>query len=279
MLGNKIVLVTNLIDTIKFPFRKDKELYRSFYNMMGFYPHNIQYYKQALMHRSLSMRNDDGRPFNNERLEFLGDAILDAVVGVIVYQRFQGKREGFLTNARSKIVQRETLGKVATKMGLNKLIQFNGHMNNHNSYMEGNALEAMVGAIYLDRGYDYCMLFVRKQILGRVLDLEKMAYSDANYKSKLLEWSQKNHIEIEYRLIREELKSSGTSIFESQVVLEGIECATGIGYSKKESQQIASKNTLKAIKEDKGLGKRIFLEKEKRTAMEENPVMEVPDVS
>ena len=120
MLSNKIVFVTNLIDTIKFPFRKDKELYRSFYDMMGFYPHHIQHYKQALMHKSVSIKNEKGRPLNNERLEFLGDAILGAVVGDIVYQRFQGKREGFLTNARSKIVQRETLGKVATKVGFNK---------------------------------------------------------------------------------------------------------------------------------------------------------------
>ena len=88
MLSNKIVFVTNLIDTIKFPFRKDKELYRSFYDMMGFYPHHIQHYKQALMHKSVSIKNEKGRPLNNERLEFLGDAILGAVVGDIVYQRF-----------------------------------------------------------------------------------------------------------------------------------------------------------------------------------------------
>ncbi len=276
MLSNKIVLVTNLIDTIKFPFRKDKELYRSFYNMIGFFPHHIQYYKQALMHKSLLMKSEKGRPLNNERLEFLGDAILSAVVSEIVYQRFQGKREGFLTNARSKIVQRETLGKVAIKVGLDKLIQSNGCFQSHNSYIEGNALEALIGAIYLDRGYDYCMLFVKKQILGHILDLDKVAYREVNFKSKLLEWSQKNHIQLEYRLITETHEENGAPIFLSQVILEGIECATGKGYSKKESQQRASKETLNALKNDRDLEQRVFEMKEQH-AFIDIPEMAVPD--
>lgn len=268
MLSNKIVFVTNLIDTIKFPFRKDKELYRSFYDMMGFYPHHIQHYKQALMHKSVSMKNEKGRPLNNERLEFLGDAILGAVVGDIVYQRFQGKREGFLTNARSKIVQRETLGKVATKVGLSKLIQTNGSFHSHNSYIEGNALEALIGAIYLDRGYDYCMLFVKKQILGHVLNLDKMVQQEANFKSKLLEWSQKNRVQLEYRLVKETHEENGTSIFLSQVILEGIECGKGKGYSKKESHQIASKETLMALRKDPKLEQQILKMKEQHAVME-----------
>ncbi|MBQ2186002.1 MAG: ribonuclease III [Bacteroidaceae bacterium] len=268
MLSNKIVFVTNLIDTIKFPFRKDKELYRSFYDMMGFYPHHIQHYKQALMHKSVSMKNEKGRPLNNERLEFLGDAILGAVVGDIVYQRFQGKREGFLTNARSKIVQRETLGKVATKVGLSKLIQTNGSFHSHNSYIEGNALEALIGAIYLDRGYDYCMLFVKKQILGHVLNLDKMVQQEANFKSKLLEWNQKNRVQLEYRLVKETHEENGTPIFLSQVILEGIECGKGKGYSKKESHQIASKETLMALRKDPKLEQHILKMKEQHAVME-----------
>ena len=99
----------NFIDRIRLPFRKEKELYSSLYKILGFYPRNIQLYKQALLHKSLRRRNEKGRPLNNERLEFLGDAILDAVVGDIVFRHFEGKREGFLTNTRSKLVQRETL--------------------------------------------------------------------------------------------------------------------------------------------------------------------------
>ena len=115
-------MLNNFIDRIKLSFRKDKELYFSLYQILGFYPHNISYYKMALMHKSIMHRNSKGKPVNNERLEFLGDAVLDAVVGDIVYQHFPGKREGFLTNTRSKLVQRDTLNKLAQEMGINQLV-------------------------------------------------------------------------------------------------------------------------------------------------------------
>ena len=111
-------MLSNLIDRIKLPFRKEKELYSSLHAILGFYPHDISYYKLALMHKSVMRRNAKGRPVNNERLEFLGDAILDAIVGDIVYRHFPGKREGFLTNTRSKLVQRETLNRLAKEMGI-----------------------------------------------------------------------------------------------------------------------------------------------------------------
>ena len=129
-------MLNNFIDRIKLSFRKDKELYLSLYEILGFYPHDISYYKMALLHKSIMHRNSKGKPVNNERLEFLGDAVLDAVVGDIVYQHFPGKREGFLTNTRSKLVQRDTLNKLAQEMGINQLILSNGHSSSHNSYME-----------------------------------------------------------------------------------------------------------------------------------------------
>ena len=128
-------MLNNLIDRIRLPFRKEKELYLSIYHILGFFPKNISYYKQALMHKSI-MRREKGKPINNERLEFLGDAILDAVVGDIVYHHFEGKREGFLTNTRSKIVQRETLNKLANELGITKLILSSGNNGSHNSYLE-----------------------------------------------------------------------------------------------------------------------------------------------
>ena len=158
-------MLINIIDRIRLPFRKEKELYSSLYQIMGLYPHNISYYKMALMHKSVMHRNKKGKPVNNERLEFLGDAILDATVGDIVYRHFSGKREGFLTNTRSKLVQRDTLNKLANELGINKLILSSGHTISHNSYMGGNAFEALVGALYLDRGYDACMVFLKERIL------------------------------------------------------------------------------------------------------------------
>ena len=125
--------IKDLIDRVKLPFRKEKELYSSLYEIIGFYPRNISYYKQALLHKSMARRNEKGKPMNNERLEFLGDAVLDAVVGDIVFRHFEGKREGFLTNTRSKIVQRETLGRLAQEMGIINLIKSNGHTSSHNS--------------------------------------------------------------------------------------------------------------------------------------------------
>ena len=158
-------MLSNLIDRMKLPFRKDKELYLSLRKIIGFYPHDISYYKLALMHKSMYKRNAKGKPVNNERLEFLGDAVLDATVGDIVYRHFPGKREGFLTNTRSKLVQRDTLNRLAQEMGINQLILSSGRSQSHNSYMGGNAFEALVGAIYLDRGYDACMEFIIPKLL------------------------------------------------------------------------------------------------------------------
>ena len=194
-------MLNNIIDRIRLPFRKEKELYSSLYDIIGFYPHDISYYKLALMHKSVMRRNAKGKPVNNERLEFLGDAILDAIVGDIVYQHFPGKREGFLTNTRSKLVQRDTLNKLAQEMGINQLILSSGHTSSHNSYMGGNAFEALVGAIYLDQGYNACMRFMNKRILAQMINIDKVAYKEVNFKSKLIEWSQKNKVRLSYEQV------------------------------------------------------------------------------
>lgn len=234
---------------MKLPFRKEKELYSSLYQILGFYPKDIRFYKQALLHKSSSVKSEQGKWINNERLEFLGDAILDAIVGDIVFRRFDGKKEGFLTNARSKIVQRETLNKVAIEIGLHKLIKYSVHSNNsHNSNMCGNAFEALIGAIYLDRGYDCCMQFMQRRILDKYISVDSIAYKEVNFKSKLIEWTQKNKVGISFELLEQGSESDGTPIFSSQVFLQGIQCGIGKGYSKKESQQTAAKETLEMLK-------------------------------
>ena len=219
--------LNEIIDRIKLPFRKEKELFSSLHAILGFYPHNIEYYKQALMHKSIRKRNDKGKPLNNERLEFLGDAILDAAVGYIVYRYYEGKREGFLTNTRSKLVSRETLGKLASEMGLGSLLLSASHSTSHNSYVEGNAFEALVGAIYLDRGYEACLEFFEKQILGKYIDIDKVAFKEVNFKSKLLEWSQKNRVRLEYRMLKQKTDDNGSPVFSFMVLLEGQEGEKG----------------------------------------------------
>ena len=269
--------LNDIIDRIKLPFRKEKELFSSLYGILGFYPRNIEYYKQALMHKSIRKRNDKGKPLNNERLEFLGDAILDAAVGYIVYRHYEGKREGFLTNTRSKLVSRDTLGKLASEMGLGSLLVSASHSTSHNSYVEGNAFEALVGAIYLDRGYEACLEFFEKQILGKYIDIDKVAFKEVNFKSKLLEWSQKNRVRMEFKMLKQKTDDNGSPIFSFQVMLEGVDGEKGSGYSKKEAQQQASKDTLQRLKREPQFIDAIFAAKTERTKMEEMPAMAVPD--
>ena len=299
-------MLSNIIDRIKLPFRKEKELYLALYKILGFFPHNITYYKVALMHKSLGHRATEkelkdlekhnakktkgknkagnkkgkklGRQLNNERLEFLGDAVLDAVVGAVAYQHFPGKPEGFLTNARSKMVQRDTLGRLAQQMGLSRLIMASGRNVSHNSYIGGNAFEALVGAIYLDRGYEACQQFWEKRVMGEFLNVDRVAYTEVNFKSKILEWSQKNRINLEFRLAEQTQDENGSPKFAYTVVLEGIDGYTGEGFSKKESQQHACEMTLKELRTNSKFLDKVFAAKTARTQMEEMPVSVVPDV-
>ena len=262
---------------MRLPFRKEKELYSALYNIFGFYPHRIHYYKLALMHKSVTRRNEKGRPLNNERLEFLGDAILDAIVGDIVYRHFEGKREGFLTSTRSKIVQRDTLNRLANEMGITQLIKSGKHTPSHNSYMGGNAFEALVGAMYLDRGYEACMRFMEKRILAQLINIDKVAYKEINFKSKLIEWCQKNKVRLDFKLLEQTREGKNSPVFKYQVIVEGLEGGTGEGYSKKESQQQASKQTLQMLKRKPQFIDAVFAAKGDRTKMEEEPVLTVPD--
>lgn len=242
-------MLRNQIDKIRLLFRKDKESYLCFYKILGFYPRNIQLYEQALLHKSFTTRTDKGRPLNNERLEFLGDAILDAIVGDIVYQRFEGKREGFLTNTRSKIVQRETLNKLAVEIGLDKLIKYSSRSSSHNSYMYGNAFEAFIGAIYLDQGYERCKRFLEQRIISQYIDLDTISRKEVNFKSKLIEWSQKSKMEVSFELIEQFCDQDSNPVFQTEVRVEGLPAGTGTGYSKKESQQNAAQMAIKKLKD------------------------------
>ena len=268
----------DIIERLRLPFRDDKELRLSLRQILGFYPHHIEHYKLALMHKSSGQRNEKGRPLNNERLEFLGDAMLDATVGHIVFDHFSGKREGFLTNTRSKLVSRETLGRLAQEMGLTELIQAKGSQRSHNSYMAGNAFEALVGAVYLDQGYDAVMRFMKKRILAQMINIDKVAFKEVNFKSKLLEWTQKNRVRMDYRMLQAKKDEKGSPVFGFQVTIEGIDGGKGEGYSKKEAQQIASRETLQRLRREPQFIDAIFQAKSERTKMEEEPTTAAPNL-
>lgn len=264
-------MLRNQIDKIRLLFHRDRESYFCFYRILGFFPRDIKIYQQALLHKSTSLRSEKGRPINNERLEFLGDAILDAIVGDIVYKHFEGRREGFLTNTRSKIVQRDTLNKLAVEIGLDKLVKYSARSSSHNSYMYGNAFEAFIGAIYLDQGYERCKQFMEKKILKNYIDLDKMSRKEMNFKSKLIEWSQKNKMEVSFELIEQLLDKDYNPMFHTEVRIEGISAGTGTGYSKKESQQNAARMALKKLRGDETFKEEIQAAKERNHAVETAP--------
>jgi ribonuclease-3 len=213
-------------------------------------PNDLSIYQQAFLHRSSSIKTDKGKWINNERLEFLGDAVLDAVVADVVFHKFDTKKEGFLTNTRSKIVQRETLNKLALQLGLDKLVKSATRTVSHNNYMYGNAFEAFIGAIYVDQGYDACKKFIEERVIAPYIDLVKLSRKEVNFKSKLIEWSQKNKVKISFDLIESFNDEDNNPVFQTQVSVCGIAGGIGIGYSKKESQQNASKSTMKKIQND-----------------------------
>ncbi|MBR1732792.1 MAG: ribonuclease III [Alloprevotella sp.] len=270
-------LSTEWYDRIRLLFREDKELYSSLYAILGFYPRNIDVYRTALTHSSTEERNKVGRPLNNERLEFLGDAVLETVVSDIVFHRFERKREGFLTGTRSKLVQRSTLNQLAEKMGLVRLLRCAAQTTTVHNNIGGNAFEALMGAIYLDRGYAHCKLFVERQVLGRYVNLNALARKEENFKSKVLEWSQKNRLRTDFQVEESGPKGkNGVRQFRTSVVVEGITVGQGVGASKKESHQKASRDALNKLRKDSKFRDSIFRAKEKRTSMEAEEFAAVP---
>ena len=211
------------------PFLKEKELYVFCHHMLGFYPGNIELYKLAFVHRSMSTKSQLGW-VNNERLEFLGDSILDSIVADVLYNAFPKRREGFLTSTRSKIVQRESLNRVGERLGLPQVVRWSQKSQSHNSYIFGNAVEALVGAVYLDKGYERCFRFVKERILDAYFDLRNVAKTEINFKSHLIEWSQKYHIAVDYQTSNAEYDEQNSPVFHTTVTIGGIEVGKGKGY-------------------------------------------------
>lgn len=231
-----------------------KEPYSLFRKLLGFYPRNISYYQLALTHRSLSLTNQEGQVISNERLEFLGDAVLNSIVSDLFYRHYQKKDEGFLTNIRSKIVNRDSLNHLALKLELNKIVKISKNVNPQLSNdIYGNALEALIGAIYLDYGYDQCMKFVKTKLFDPFINLSKVEKFEMNYKSRLIEWCQKNHYQIDFEMTCETLNENHQPIFQSRVLIEGTPVSESTGLNKKESQQKASRLAYQQIIEQKTL--------------------------
>ncbi len=183
---------------------RDREYYRLVRDMFGIRAHNIELYKLALMHRSASIDLDDGTHLNNERLEFLGDAVLEAIVSDYLFIEFPDKNEGFLTQVRSKIVSRTSLNDIAVRIGLDKHVIVQHNSNHIQKHLYGDALEAMIGAIYLDKGYDFTNRLIINDIIGRHLDLNQVTQIETDFKSRLIEWGQKHRLKVVFDTVPSE---------------------------------------------------------------------------
>lgn len=224
-----------------------KEFYLFLKNLTGYYPRKFALYDIAFTHRSSSRFDSHGKVVNNERLEYLGDAILGAVIADFLYNRFPQADEGFLTKMRSKLVNRAILTSLTYEMGLSGYIDSNTNNSAEKSHIFGDALEALIGAIYLDNGYFAAKYFITKRILSRYVDLRELEQLDLNFKSRLIEWSQKNKMDIKFDTVEEYPESNKQPRFISIVEVNHKEISRGTGSSKKEAQQNAARIALEKM--------------------------------
>ena len=225
-----------LLRPLRRNFGPDKEHYRHMDDMFGFIPNNIELYKLALIHKSASFVLSDGSQINNERLEYLGDAVIEAVTSDFLYIEFPDQPEGVLTQLRSKIVSRQSLNALAVKLGLDKLLVAHSGATISQKHIYGDAFEAMMGAIYLDQGYNFVNRLLINRIYAACLDMESLTEEETDFKSRLIEWCQKNRHAIVFRTRH----SSSSGSFVSTVFIDEMEVGHGAGASKKEAEQNAA---------------------------------------
>ncbi len=241
-------MVRKIAQRIKLFSSPRKEFYLFLKDLLGFYPVNLKLYDLAFVHRSASVPDSQGNLINNERLEFLGDAILGAIIADFLYNRFPQQDEGFLTKNRSKLVNRTFLTRLTFDMGLNVFIDSNTTRNIDKSHIYGDALEALIGAIYLDTDYQTTKFFVTKKILSQFVNMNEIEQKDSNFKSQLIEWSQKNKKELKFETIEEHANDkSKQPKFIATVLIDNTEMGRGTGTSKKEAHQNAAREVLKKL--------------------------------
>lgn len=242
-----------MFDFLIRPFRRnfgiDKEYYRFVDDMFGFIPHNIELYKLALIHKSAS-QSIGGHHINNERLEFLGDAVIESVTSDYLYIEFPDQNEGFMTQLRAKIVSRQSLNDIARKIGLDKYVVYNSSGNFTQKHIHGDAFEAMMGAIYLDQGYEFVNRLLINNIFYKHLSIEALTESETDFKSRLIEWCQKNRHTVVFRTRSDAHAPHTAPSFYSTVLIDGIEVGHGSGDSKKVAEQNAASSLSHEISDE-----------------------------
>lgn len=227
--------------------KESPEFYRFFRNVLGFTPRRTDLYHIALTHSS-SSTVDHGHRINNERLEYLGDAVLGAIVAEYLYRKYPMKGEGFLTEMRSKIVSRKSLGSLARKMGLPELVEHQRGQEGAFKSLGGDAFEALIGAIYLEKGFHFTRRFIIDKLICTYLDIDQIAQTDWNFKGKLIDWGQKNKKKVTFEIVRTLNRDrEGRREYECRVNINGQPQQSAIGYTIKSAEQLAAEKTYKAL--------------------------------
>ena len=234
------------LNIFNLPNKANKEFYYSLKDVLGYKPKNLIYYERALTHKSIREANNFGVVVNNERLEYLGDSVIDTVVADFLFNKFPNEDEGFLTNLRSKIVKRKHLDNLGAKLGLDILIKSKIRGDKIHSHVLGNALEALVGAIYLDRGYKYSKFFIIEILIKKYVNIEELITTEENFKSRLIEYVQREKVDLVFDT---QDTSNKKGKFTSKVMINTQEKGKGIGSSKKEAEQNAAKNALISLEQ------------------------------
>ncbi len=237
------VLFTSFVKTY---FSSDKHLYRYIRNIFGIYPENIFLYKLAFRHKSVAKEVISGVRVSNERLEYLGDAVLSATVADFLFKKFPLKDEGFLTEMRSKIVNRSQLNKISKKLGLDKFIESDQDTKSICKSINGDTFEAFIGALYLDKGYKLTKKIIVDRIINVHYDIDELEKQENNYKSKLLEWAQKEKHEISFNVTKEKGDSYNKQ-YEVEIIVNNKKVSTAFDFSIKGAEQIASEKAFLKI--------------------------------
>lgn len=267
------------INLLRYTAKKDKLLLAYIQTLTGKAPRNLSVYFLALRHSSLTKEKAESVTHSNERLEFLGDAILGAIVAEYLFKKYPFKDEGFLTEIRSRIVNGETLGRLAKKIGLGTFIEYNSRSRGlaSRSSMHGDAMEAFIGAIYLDRGYDFCRKFVLTRLIDTHYDIDLVVNTDINYKSQLIVLAQTMNKKVHFEIF-EKTENKGYSEFTAYAKVDGVQVSTGKGSSKKRAEQDAARRGLEALQNATNTKKepQFDLPKNKKSKETENSVATKP---
>lgn len=240
-----------LINIFQKKSEKDKRLITAIKTIVGSKPFNLDLYRLAIRHSSIARENSRGVKESNERLEYLGDAILGAVVADYLFKTFPFKEEGFLTDIRSRIVNRESLNTIGKRIGLNQVVEYDqkkkGKLSHKSLY--GDTLEAIVGAVYLDKGYTFCKNFIIEKLLIPYLNLDEVIKLNPNYKSKVIEWAQKENQEVRFEIISVKSEKHHRE-FTAQVFVNDQPLGKGFGHSKKKAEQDAAQKSCELLELD-----------------------------